>query len=93
MQEQLQQPQYKKQNKPTQNKMEELTQEQIEKNILAAYDSVSLINELNSKEALTEEETDTNNRNVEHIKIMLSKEWFISALTETQKAELEAIVL
>ena len=67
-------------------------QDQIEKSISAAYDSVSLINELNSKEALTEEEDDTKNRNIEHLKIMLSKEWFARALSETQKAELEAVV-
>jgi len=67
-------------------------QDQIEKSISAAYDSVSLINELNSKEALTEEEDDTKNRNIEHLKIMLSKEWFESALSETQKAELETVV-
>ena len=71
--------------------MEELTQEQIEGSISAAYDSVSLINELNSKEVLTEEEADTKNRNIEHLKIMLSKEWFASALSENQKAELETI--
>tara|TARA_R110000772_G_scaffold259638_1_gene377300 strand:+ start:1132 stop:1350 length:219 start_codon:yes stop_codon:yes gene_type:complete len=71
--------------------MEELTQEQIEKSISAAYDSVSLINELNSKEVLTEEEADTKNRNIEHLKIMLSKEWFVSALSETQKVELETV--
>ena len=71
--------------------MEELTQEQIEKSISAAYDSVSLINELNSKEALTEEEDETKNRNVEHLKIMLSKEWFASALSKTQKVELETV--
>ena len=71
--------------------MEELTQEQIEGSISAAYDSVSLINELNSKEVLTEEEADTKNRNIEHLKIMLSKEWFVSALSETQKVELETV--
>ena len=69
--------------------MEELTQDQIEKSISAAYDSVSLINGLNSKEVLTEEEADSKDRNIEHIKIMLSKEWFASALTKDQKTELE----
>ncbi len=71
--------------------MEELTQEQIEKSISAAYDSVGLINELNSKEALTEEEAGTKNRNIEHLKIMLSKEWFANALSDTQKVELETV--
>jgi hypothetical protein len=69
--------------------MEELTQEQIERSISAAYDSVSLINELNSKEVLAEEEDDAKNRNIEHLKIMLSKEWFANALTKDQKTELE----
>ena len=69
--------------------MEELTQDQIEKSISAAYDSVSLINGLNSKEVLTEEEADSKDRNIEHIKIMLSKEWFANALTKDQKTELE----
>ena len=69
--------------------MEELTQGQIEKCISAAYDSVSLINGLNSKEVLTEKEADSKDRNIEHIKIMLSKEWFASALTKDQKTELE----
>ena len=66
--------------------MEELTQDQIEKSISAAYDSVSLINGLNSKEVLTEKEADSNDRNIEHIKIMLSKEWFANALTKDQKS-------
>ena len=69
--------------------MEELTQDQIEKSISATYDSVSLINGLNSKEVLTEEEADSKDRNIEHIKIMLSKEWFANALTKDQKTELE----
>ena len=71
--------------------MEELTQEQIEKSVSAAYDSVNLINELNSKESKTEEDTDTINRNKEHVKIMLGKDWFVEALTSEQKAELETI--
>ena len=69
--------------------MEELTQDQIEKSISATYDSVSLINGLNSKEVLTEEEADSKDRNIEHIKIMLSKEWFANALTKDQKTVLD----
>ena len=71
--------------------MEELTKEQIEKSVSAAYDSVNLINELNSKETKTEEDTDVINRNKEHVKIMLGKDWFVEALTADQKAELETI--
>jgi hypothetical protein len=71
--------------------MEELTKEQIEKSVLASYDSVNLINELNSKETKTEEDLDSIDRNKEHIKIMLGKDWFVEALTTEQKAELETI--
>jgi hypothetical protein len=69
----------------------ELTTEQIAKSVLAAYDSVILITELKAKTSLTEEETAALARNVEHIKIMLGKDWFSSALTAEQKTELEAI--
>jgi len=72
--------------------MEELTQEQIVRSISAAYDSVNLINQLNSKEVLTDNDIDSKNRNVEHIKIMLGKDWFINGLDEFEKQELESIV-
>jgi len=70
---------------------EEVTAEQAAKSVLAAYDSVNLINELRAKAQLTEEEEATITRNVEHIAIMLGKEWFATALTAEQKTELEAI--
>ena len=69
----------------------EVTAEQAAKSVLAAYDSVNLINELRAKAQLTEDEQDTLTRNVEHIAIMLAKEWFATALTAEQKTELEAI--
>jgi ribosome-interacting GTPase 1 len=68
--------------------MENLTQEEIQNSINAAYDSVNLINELNLIEELSKEEKDTLDRNKKHIKIMLAKEWFFDALTEEQKVEL-----
>ena len=71
--------------------MEEITQEQIEKSISAAYDSVNLINELNLIENKTEEDLERISKNKEHIGIMLSKDWFLSALTIDQKTELETI--
>ena len=72
--------------------MEELTQEQVQSSIAAAYDSVSLINELQAQEVITEEEVDTLSRNKEHISIMLEKDWFVGGLTAAQKTELESIV-
>jgi len=70
---------------------EEVTVEQAAKSVLAAYDSVKLIAELKRKRTLSEEETATVKRNVDHIAIMLGKEWFANALTPAQKSELEAI--
>ena len=71
--------------------MENLTQEQIQNSVKAAYDSVNLINELNLIEELSDEQKDTLSRNKEHIKIMLEKEWFYNTLTEEQKVELSNI--
>jgi hypothetical protein len=67
------------------------TPEEVAKSVLAAYDSVNLINELQAKESLTEEETATLNRNVEHIRIMMGKDWFVGGLTKTQKTNLSKI--
>ena len=69
----------------------ELTVEQIAQSVSAAYDSVALLAELNAKETLTEEETATVTRNVEHIRIMMGKEWFVGGLTDQQVTELQAI--
>ena len=42
----------------------------------AAMDSVNLINDLLAKPSLTEEEQDCINRNVEHLKIMVAKDFW-----------------
>jgi hypothetical protein len=67
------------------------TPEEVAKSVSAAYDSVNLINELNTKETLTEEDTATLDRNIEHIRIMMGKEWFVAGLTPLQITELQAI--
>jgi hypothetical protein len=69
----------------------ELTAEQVAKSVAAAYDSVTLLNELKAKETLTEEETATVTRNEEHIRIMMGKEWFVGRLTKKQVTELQKI--
>lgn len=66
----------------------ELTQEEIQRNIAAAYDSVNLINELELIQDPDTETLDTISRNKEHLKIMLAKEWFSEALTEQQTTEI-----
>jgi hypothetical protein len=68
----------------------EITEEQIQKSVSAAFDSVNLINELNAQPSLTEEDQDRLNRNKEHLKIMLDKDWFFAALTEEQKTDINA---
>ena len=69
----------------------EITAEQVAISISAAYDSVAIINQLNGKMDITEEETATLDRNVEHIRIMMGKEWFVAGLRDLQVTELQAI--
>jgi hypothetical protein len=54
----------------------ETTIEQIAKNYAAALDSVNLITELKAKETLTEEDEKTIQRNLEHLEIMLAKDYW-----------------
>lgn len=54
----------------------EITTEQIAKNYAAALDSVNLITELKAKEILTEDEEKTIQRNLEHLEIMLAKDYW-----------------
>ena len=72
---------------------EEQTPEQVQRSISAAFDSVNLINELKSNPSLTEEEQDRLNRNVEHLRIMLEKEWFSEGLTEQQRIDIDACLV
>ena len=65
--------------------------EEVAKSITAAYDSVAIVNELNGKMNITEEELARLDRNVEHIRIMMGKEWFVAGLTDKQITELQAI--
>ena len=69
---------------------EEQTPEQVQRSISAAFDSVSLINQLKAQPSLTEEEQDRLNRNVEHLRIMLAKDWFSEGLTEQQRNDINA---
>ena len=54
----------------------EITTEEIAKNYAAALDSVNLITELKAKESLTEDEEKTIQRNLEHLEIMLAKDYW-----------------
>tara|TARA_R110000868_G_scaffold302858_1_gene563411 strand:- start:590 stop:832 length:243 start_codon:yes stop_codon:yes gene_type:complete len=71
---------------------ETFTPEQVQKHIAAAFDSVNLINELNAVESLTQEQVDSKERNVQHLEIMIAKEWFVEALTEEQTSIINQLI-
>lgn len=58
----------------------------------AAFDSVNLINELNAKTDKTQDDLATISRNVEHLVVMMGKEWFSAALTAEQTTAINAII-
>jgi hypothetical protein len=60
--------------------------------INAAFDSVNLINQLNALEALNEVQTDRKQRNISHLQLMMSKDWFVEALTEEQTTQINAVI-
>ena len=55
---------------------ETLTTEQIAQNYSAALDSVTLINNLMALSSRDTEQTDTVARNVEHLEIMVAKDYW-----------------
>jgi hypothetical protein len=63
------------------------TPEQIARHYFASLDSVNLINELLAKPTLTETESKVVERNVEHLRIMVGKDfWTVEDLTPLQNA-------
>jgi hypothetical protein len=70
---------------------ENITQEQIQNSINAAFDSVNLINQMLTSEK-TDENKDTVKRNFEHLEIMISKNWFLINLTEQQKIDIDSSI-
>ena len=69
----------------------EKTPEQVQKSISAAFDSVNLITVTVAK-PVTDKTKDLVERNYKHCELMLTKDWFVSALLGTQKADIEAAV-
>lgn len=65
---------------------------EILQSVNAAFDSVNLVNELNAKTDKTQDDLDTISRNVEHLIVMMSKEWFSNALTSEQTIAINAII-
>jgi hypothetical protein len=65
----------------------ELTpEEETQRSILAAFDSVNLIyNNLEDQETL--------NRNIEHLKVMMAKDWFVNGLTTQQALDINNCII
>ena len=64
-----------------------LTADEIAGHYSAAMDSVNLINDLMAQDSRTEEEQDTVDRNVDHLEIMVNKDfWTTEDLTPLNNA-------
>ena len=63
----------------------EYTQEEIQKMVIDAFDSVNLINDGVETPEFIE-------INKQHLRIMMEKEWFSSALTPEQKTQIESVI-
>jgi hypothetical protein len=68
------------------------TLEQITKSINAAFDSVNLINSIVSKPFQANKDKRVKS-NVEHLSLMLSKDWFLAGLTPEQKSQIDACIV
>jgi hypothetical protein len=68
------------------------TQEIIDKTVESSFHSVDLINKLKTQMSLSEDDQDTIQRNIDHLNLLLSKEWYVEALTEEQRAEVDSAV-
>lgn len=65
--------------------------ENVESHINAAFDSVNLINDLIVK-SIDEESKSTVDRNVKHLELMLTKDFFVNGITPEQKSEIETSI-
>lgn len=68
--------------------METPTTQEIARHILSSFDSVNLINEEIQK-TITDEIKERVERNVEHLELMLSKDWFSDGLTTEQRTNID----
>jgi hypothetical protein len=62
-----------------------------EKAISAAFDSVNLINKLITETA-DDKKKENVDRNVKHLELMMTKEFFTTALTKIQTTQLEECI-
>jgi hypothetical protein len=64
----------------------------VPQSISAAFDSVNLINELNVISELTELQIKIKSVNVSHLQLMMTKDWFVDALTEEQTNQINSVI-
>jgi len=62
-----------------------------EKSVSSAFDSVNLINKLITETA-DEKKKSTVERNAKHLELMLTKDFFLTALTSLQKTQIETAI-
>jgi hypothetical protein len=62
------------------------------KAVSAAFDSVNLINKLITETA-DDKKKENVDRNVKHLELMLTKEFFTTALTTEQRADIDACIV
>lgn len=60
----------------------------IEERISSALDSYTVIETLKTKESLSEEDVDTIQRNIDHLKIVLQDEEFLNSVTKKNLVKL-----
>jgi hypothetical protein len=67
------------------------TPEQVQQHINAAFDSVNLINDEITKE-VTNNRKDNVKRNVQHLELMVGKDWFAAGCTAQQVTDINACI-
>jgi hypothetical protein len=67
------------------------TPEQVQQHISAAFDSVNLINDEITKE-VTDNRKDNVKRNVQHLELMIAKDWFAAGCTEQQVTDINTCI-
>ena len=70
--------------------METQTPEQIAQHYSAALDSVNLINDLMALDSRSEEQVATVDRNVEHLELMVAKDYWTTEDLDPLNAAIEA---
>ena len=72
--------------------IEEIIPNDIPKHITACFDSYDICEDLSSKSSLEDEEQNCLDRNIGHIQVMYSKDWFKDALTNEESEKLKKYI-